>query len=67
MNAVSNPLESPLVRYGIGLSGAAVVVAVGVLFLEPPVQYAVFAVAILDAVITPKVLERAVEGEDTAA
>lgn len=64
---VTSPLESPLVRHGIGLSGAATVIVVGVLFFEPPVQYMLFGIAVLDAVVTPKILERAVEGEDTAA
>jgi len=62
-----SPLNSPVVRYGIGLSGAAILVAVGVLFFEPPFQYALFAIAALDAVVTPKVLERAVEGDATAS
>lgn len=58
---MSNPLESPLVRYGIGLSGALVIAVVAVLFLEGVTRYMALGIAVLDAVVTPKILERAAE------
>jgi uncharacterized protein YqgC (DUF456 family) len=60
---MSHPLESPLVRYGIGIGGAMILVVVGTFFLEPPVRYFVYAMAVLDAVVTPWILERAMEQE----
>lgn len=62
-----NPLASPLVRYGIGLSGATILVATAVLFLDGPLRYVVFGIAVLDAVVTPKILEMAVEQDDEAS
>ncbi|WP_323676289.1 hypothetical protein [Halorubellus sp. PRR65] len=58
---MSNPLENPMLRHGIGIGGAVVLVVVGTLFLDPPVRYLVYAMAVLDAVVTPKVLEMAAE------
>lgn len=64
---MSSPLESPLFRYGIGISGAIILVVVGTFFLEPPIRYVVYAMAVLDAVVTPWILERAMEQDgDTA-
>jgi len=60
---MSSPLESPLFRYGVGIGGAMILVVVGTLFLEPPVRYVVYAMAVLDAVVTPWILERAMEEE----
>jgi len=60
---MSSPLESPLFRYGVGIGGAMILVVVGTFFLEPPVRYLVYAMAVLDAVVTPWVLERAMEQE----
>lgn len=64
---MSSPLENPILRHGIGIGGALVLVVVGTLFLEPPIRYFVYAMAVLDAVVTPKVLEMAVEQEQEEA
>jgi hypothetical protein len=58
---MSSPLENPILRHGIGIGGALVLVVVGTLFLDPPIRYVVYGFAVLDAVVTPKVLEMAVE------
>lgn len=65
----THPFENPLVRYGIGLSGAIVIIAIALAYLEGVAFYAALAVAVVDAVATPKVLEYAVEndGSDDAA
>ncbi|WP_227133130.1 hypothetical protein [Halorubellus salinus] len=60
---MSSPLENPILRHGIGISGALALVVVGTLFLEPPIRYVVYAIAVVDAVVTPKILEMAVEQE----
>lgn len=64
---MSSPLESPLFRYGVGIGGAMILVVVGTFFLEPPIRYLVYAMAVLDAVVTPWVLERAMEQERDGA
>jgi|AntRauTorcE11898_2_1112593.scaffolds.fasta_scaffold23064_2 hypothetical protein len=63
---MSTPLEEPLVRYGIGLSGAIVIAVVGVLYLDGIARYAAFTIAALDAVLTPKLLEKAVKSNADA-
>jgi len=64
---MSSPLESPLFRYGVGIGGAMILVVVGTFFLSPPIRYVVYAMAVLDAVVTPLILERAMEQDgDTA-
>ncbi|NHN43144.1 hypothetical protein G9C85_16115 [Halorubellus sp. JP-L1] len=64
---MSSPLENPMVRYGIGLSGALVLVVVGVLYFDGLMRYLVFGMAVLDAVVVPKILEMAVEGDGQPA
>jgi hypothetical protein len=60
---MSNPLESPLFRYGVGIAGAILVAVVGTLFVEPPIRYLVYGIAFLDVIITPWVLGKAMEQE----
>lgn len=59
-----NPLADARVRTLIGLSGAAVVAAVAILFLEGTLRWIVLGVAALDAIVTPYILKRAVENAD---
>jgi len=59
-----NPLADARVRTLIGLSGAAVVAAVAILFLEGTTRWIVLGVAALDAVVTPFILKQAVENDD---
>jgi len=56
-NDQKNPLENPLFRYGIGFSGAAIVAAVALLYLEGTLRTIVLVIAVLDAFVTPKLLE----------
>jgi hypothetical protein len=54
-----NPFANPVVRYGIGLSGALVVAAVGYLYLEGTTQLLAYLIAVLDLLVTPQILKRA--------
>ena len=54
-----NPFANPVVRYGIGLSGALVVAAVGYLYLEGTTQLLAYVIAVLDLLVTPQILKRA--------
>jgi hypothetical protein len=58
---VSHPFENPVVRYGLGVANAAIVVAVGFLFLDGLVRNLVFGMAALEVLVTPLILERAVD------
>jgi hypothetical protein len=55
---MSGPFDSPMIRYAVGLGGAAAMAAVALLYLDGPIRYAVLAVAAVDAVVTPQVLKR---------
>lgn len=54
-----NPMASPAMRYGIGLSGALLVAFVAYTYLDGTAQLAAYAVAVVDAVVTPWVLKQA--------
>ncbi|MFC4988253.1 MULTISPECIES: hypothetical protein [Saliphagus] len=54
-----HPFENPLFRYGIGLSGAIVIIAVAILYLDGVARYVALAIAVLDGAVTPKILEYA--------
>lgn len=58
------PLADPRVRTLIGLSGAALVAAVAILYLEGIIRWIVLGVAVLDAIVTPYILKLAVENAD---
>jgi hypothetical protein len=62
----TNPLADRRVRGAIGLSGALVVVFVAYFFLEGTTQLVAYGIAVLDAVVTPIVLGKAVEQSDRA-
>lgn len=54
---MSSPFETPLVRYGMGLSSAAILAAVAFFFLEGTMQLIVFAFAAFEAVFLPYFLK----------
>ncbi|WP_312909844.1 hypothetical protein [Natronosalvus caseinilyticus] len=62
----ANPFENPMVRYALGLSGAAIIAFVAIVYLEGLARYLALGLAILDAVLMPKFLEYALEAEETA-
>ncbi|MFP4218038.1 MAG: hypothetical protein ACLFR6_04260 [Salinarchaeum sp.] len=57
--AQANPFASPIVRYGIAGSGAAIAAGVAYFLLSGTIQYVVYAIAVLDFLITPQILRRA--------
>lgn len=54
---MSSPFDSPGARWGIAFSGAAVMVAVALLFMEGPPRYVLLAFALVDFVVTPRLLK----------
>lgn len=62
--APNSPFENPMIRHAIGFSGAILLIVVGVFFFEPPITYLFVAIAVLDAVLVPKLLERSVESDE---
>jgi hypothetical protein len=56
---MSGPLDNPVFPYAIGIGGAAVMAAVAFLYLDGTIMYAVLAVAVVDALVTPQILKRA--------
>ncbi|RXK50551.1 hypothetical protein [Halorientalis pallida] len=62
----TNPLADRRIRGAIGLSGALVVVFVAYFFLEGTVQLVAYGIAVLDAIVTPIVLGKAVEQNEPA-
>ncbi|WP_136689540.1 hypothetical protein [Halorhabdus amylolytica] len=59
-----NPLRDRRVRGLIGLSGAVVVAFVAIFFLEGTIRWVVLGVALLDAIVTPYILGKAVENAE---
>lgn len=53
------PLASPAFRYGMSLSGALIIAFVAYTFLDGTAQLVAYAVAVIDAVVTPQILKRA--------
>jgi len=56
-------LHNPAVRWGIGLSGGAIVAAVAFLFLSGTAQLAAYGIALLDVLVTPQILKTAAENQ----
>ena len=56
---MSGPLDNAVFPYAIGIGGAAVMAAVALLYLDGTIMYAVLGVAVVDALVTPQILKRA--------
>jgi hypothetical protein len=56
-----HPFANPLLRHAVGASGAIAVGAVAYLFLSGTVQLVAYAIAVLDLLVTPQILKRAVD------
>lgn len=64
----TNLLSKPLFRYGIGVTSAAIVLAVAFFLIEDQtVRYLLVAVAASDLLVTPWILGRAAEQADPDA
>lgn len=59
---VDHPLADRRVRAMVGLLGGLAVVVVSVLFLEGFLRWIGFAIGVMDALVTPYFLGKAVEG-----
>lgn len=57
---MESPLESPFVRYGIGLSSAAILTFVAFTFLEGTMRWLALGFAVLELVVMPQFLKFAV-------
>jgi hypothetical protein len=62
---MSTPLHNPLVRHGVGVVSAAVVVAIAFTVLEGTARYVALAIAAFELVVTPQILKYAVENAET--
>jgi hypothetical protein len=59
---MSHPFENPAVGYGIGAMGAATIAVVALVFIDDQtLRYALLAIAVLDLLVTPQILKRAVQ------
>ncbi len=56
---VSSPYESPVLRYGIGLSSAAILVIFALYFFEGTARLIVLGMAVIEAVLIPQFLKMA--------
>lgn len=55
----SSPYGFPLLRYGVGLRGAAVVAFVAFTYLDGTARWIVLGIAVPDALVTPMIPKRA--------
>jgi uncharacterized membrane protein len=55
-----HPFANPAVRYAVGASGAIVVAGIAFLLLEGTTQLVAYAIAVLDLLVTPRILKHAV-------
>ncbi|NEU55854.1 hypothetical protein [Halorussus sp. MSC15.2] len=56
---MDSPFENPAIRYGMGLSSAAVLVFVALSFLDGITRWLVLGMAVLEVVLVPQLLKRA--------
>jgi hypothetical protein len=62
MTGTENPFERPAVRYGIAGANAALIVVVALLLVDRTfLRLLVLGFAVLEFVVTPMILKRAVE------
>lgn len=62
---MTESLPFDLFRYGVGVGGAITVALVGTLYFEPPIRYALYGIAGLDFLLTPYVLGKAMNADET--
>lgn len=55
-----SPFENPAVRYGLSIINAAMVAAVALLLLDGTIRLIALGIAVLEVVVTPQILKRAV-------
>jgi len=55
-----SPFESPAVRYGLSIINAAIIAVIALALLEGTIRWVALGIAVLEVVLTPQVLKRAV-------
>lgn len=60
---MDSPLENPFIRYGIGLSSAALLALIAFVYLEGTVRWLVAGFAVVEIVFVPQLL-RTVAAQD---
>jgi hypothetical protein len=55
---MSSPLESPAVRYGVGLSSALVLTLVAFTLVEGIVRWLLLGIAVMEILVVPQILKR---------
>ena len=63
-NEGKSPLENPVVRHGIGLWSAAILVVLAFVYFEGTIRWVLLGVAVLEVVVTPKIIGMAARGEE---
>jgi len=53
---MSDPLDRPAVRHGIGLGSGLVLAAIALLFLDGTVRQVALLIAAIDVLLTPRLL-----------
>ncbi|WP_128478395.1 hypothetical protein [Halorussus pelagicus] len=57
---MSSPFASPLIRYGMGLSSAAILTFIALTFLDGITRWVVLGLAVFEIVFVPQLLKRVV-------
>ncbi len=60
---MSSPFENPAVRYGMGMSSAAILVIVAFVFLDGIARWFVLGLAVIEVLVVPQILKRAMESD----
>ncbi|QLK26211.1 hypothetical protein HYG81_00885 [Natrinema zhouii] len=56
---MSSVFDSPAIRYGMGLSSAAILTVVAFAFLDGTMRWLVLGLAVLEITVVPQILKRA--------
>ncbi|WP_226041881.1 hypothetical protein [Natrinema sp. DC36] len=56
---MSSAFDSPAIRYGMGLSSAAILTVVALAFLDGTMRWLVLGLAVLEITVIPQILKRA--------
>ena len=61
---MSSPFANPAIRYGMGLSSAAILTFIAFTFLDGITRWVVLGLAVFEIVFVPQLLKRAVAEQD---
>lgn len=57
---MGSPFENPVIRYGMGLSSAAIVAFVAFAFFDGTIRWLMVGFAVIEIVVLPQMLKQAV-------